>query len=387
MKIYVVGGAVRDVLMGKKPEDIDYVVVGATPENMNNLGYTKVGADFPVFLDSKGEQYALARTERKVGSGYMGFQTDYNPNVTLEDDLLRRDLTINAMAVPKCDWLQFLHTRNPELVIDCYNGLQDLQSTTLRHVSPAFAEDPLRVLRVARFCGRYSFSIAAQTMLLMKEIVAQGEIQHLAPERVWTELVKGLMTDRPDLFVKTLHDCGALSVIAPHLLEADEVHQRIVLHHVYEAGLMQFSERARVATTMLYLKLVDAQHLLDKLKAPNDVREFVLKAIRVCNYINIESNTPDKTLRLLKTLGVYNQSTDLIDIAVMLKMLYSDLKWHVALMSLLSNASLTSKISFGSLPLSLQQTLKGNEISKEIDRRRLQVIELNSHALFPTTER
>ena len=178
MKIYLVGGAVRDALLGLPIKDKDWVVVGATPQGMLNAGYQQVGRDFPVFLHPQTrEEYALARTERKSGSGYTGFTCYAAPDVTLEDDLQRRDLTINAMA-----------RDDDGEIIDPYNGLDDLENRLLRHVSPAFSEDPLRVLRVARFAARYAhlgFRIADETMTLMREMNAAGELEHLTPERVW----------------------------------------------------------------------------------------------------------------------------------------------------------------------------------------------------------
>ena len=161
IKIYAVGGSVRDILLGRTPKDLDYVVVGATPEDMLKSGFEKVGADFPVFLHPKTkDEYALARTERKVGLGYTGFECSFDPSITLEEDLMRRDLTFNSMAVNKNDWEEFTRTRNPDLVIDPFNGILDLNNRLIRHTSKAFSEDPVRVLRVARFAARYNFKIA-----------------------------------------------------------------------------------------------------------------------------------------------------------------------------------------------------------------------------------
>ena len=187
MKIYAVGGAVRDELLGLPVKDRDYVVVGATPDEMIEQGYRPVGKDFPVFLHPEThEEYALARTERKTGPGYHGFQFHADPDVTLEQDLARRDLTINAMA------------RDEEgRLIDPFNGADDLSEGVLRHVSPAFAEDPVRILRLARFASRFGFAIAPETADLMREMVASGEADFLVPERVWQELARGLMEERP----------------------------------------------------------------------------------------------------------------------------------------------------------------------------------------------
>lgn len=210
MKSYLVGGAVRDALLKLPVKDKDWVVVGATPQEMLDAGYQQVGRDFPVFLHPKShEEYALARTERKSGFGYTGFSCYAAPDVTLEQDLLRRDLTINAMAQD-----------DDGTIIDPYNGLSDLKMRVLRHVSPAFNEDPLRVLRVARFAARYahlSFRIADETLALMREMTAAGELEHLTPERVWKETENALGSRNPQVYFMVLRECGALKVLFPEL--------------------------------------------------------------------------------------------------------------------------------------------------------------------------
>ena len=207
-QIYSVGGAVRDELLGLPVKDRDYVVLGSTPEVMVAVGYKPVGKDFPVFLHPKThEEYALARTERKTGKGYKGFTVHAAPNVTLEQDLARRDLTINAIA----------KSADGEL-IDPFNGVADIEAKTLRHVSDAFAEDPVRILRVARFAARFTeFNIAPETMKLMNQMVVAGEVDALVAERVWQELAKGLMEGKPSRMFEVLRDCGALQKIMPEL--------------------------------------------------------------------------------------------------------------------------------------------------------------------------
>ncbi len=208
MKTYVVGGAVRDRLLGRPVTDRDYVVVGATPEQMLALGFQPVGKDFPVFLhpDTHAE-YALARTERKSGHGYKGFKVHAAPDVTLEEDLLRRDLTINAIA------------ENADgTLVDPYGGQRDLAARVLRHVSAAFAEDPVRILRVARFAARFTdFSVAAETLDLMRSMVDNREVDALVPERVWQEIARGLMEARPSRMLQVLRDCGALARLFPEI--------------------------------------------------------------------------------------------------------------------------------------------------------------------------
>ncbi|WP_409160958.1 multifunctional CCA addition/repair protein [Pectobacterium sp. B2J-2] len=210
MKIYLVGGAVRDSLLGLPVTEKDWVVVGTTPENLLAQGYQQVGKDFPVFLHPVSrDEYALARTERKSGKGYTGFVCHAAPDVTLEQDLLRRDLTINAMA----------RTKHGEL-IDPYHGRRDLENRVLRHVSDAFSEDPLRVLRVARFAARFAhlgFQIAEETMALMQKMAHEGELAYLTPERVWKETEKALGTSSPDVYFQVLRDCGALAVLFPEI--------------------------------------------------------------------------------------------------------------------------------------------------------------------------
>ncbi|QKS28601.1 multifunctional CCA addition/repair protein [Accumulibacter sp.] len=227
MKIFTVGGAVRDALLGLPVQDRDYVVVGASPHEMLARGFRQVGKDFPVFLHPQShEEYALARTERKAGHGYHGFAVDAAPTVTLAEDLARRDLTINAMA----------RAADGEL-IDPYHGIDDLQARVLRHVGPAFSEDPVRILRLARFAARFAdFRVAPETLLLMQEMVAAGEIDHLVSERVWQELARGLMEARPSRMFEVLRQCGALARLLPELDALFGVPQRAECHPEVDTG-------------------------------------------------------------------------------------------------------------------------------------------------------
>jgi tRNA nucleotidyltransferase (CCA-adding enzyme) len=230
MQIYKVGGAVRDRLLGRPVTDVDWLVVGASAEEMLSQGFRPVGDDFPVFLHPKTqEEYALARTERKSGRGYGGFTFYASPDVTLEDDLTRRDLTINAMAEDD-------HGN----VLDPYGGLKDLDARVLRHVSPAFAEDPLRVLRVARFAARYAplgFQVAEETQALMRSLSESGELSSLTPERSWKEISRALMEDRPDVFIEVLHNCGALNAMLPELDALFGVPQPAAHHPEIDTGM------------------------------------------------------------------------------------------------------------------------------------------------------
>jgi tRNA nucleotidyltransferase (CCA-adding enzyme) len=232
MQTYLVGGAVRDELLGREGADRDWVVVGATPAELLALGFRPVGKDFPVFLHPQThEEHALARIERKTGPGYHGFAFHAAPDVTLEQDLERRDLTINAMARAADGTL-----------VDPFGGRADLDARVLRHVSAAFVEDPVRVLRVARFAARYGalgFTIAPETQALMRGMVADGELAHLVPERVWQELSGALREPTPSAFLRTLNDCGALAVVLPELAALYGVPQRADYHPEVDTGVHQ----------------------------------------------------------------------------------------------------------------------------------------------------
>ena len=230
MKIYLVGGAVRDALLGRAAGDHDYVVVGATPEKMLALGYQPVGKDFPVFLHPQTkEEYALARSERKTAAGYHGFVFHTDAEVTLEQDLIRRDFTINAIAQD-----------DDGNLIDPFHGRQDIENKILRHVSPAFGEDPVRILRAARFMARFAplgFRIAPETLVLMRQMVAEGEVDALVSERVWQEMKRALEEPMPSAFLQTLRDCGALKILLPEVDALFGVPQRIEFHPEVDAGL------------------------------------------------------------------------------------------------------------------------------------------------------
>ena len=243
MQIYLVGGAVRDALLERPVTDRDWVVVGADADAMLAAGYRPVGKDFPVFLHPQShEEYALARTERKTAKGYAGFAFHAAPDVTLEQDLARRDLTINAMA------------QNADgQIIDPFNGRRDLQLGLLRHVSPAFAEDPVRILRTARFAARYGFAVAPETLQLMRNMVAAGEAGALVAERVWQELAKGLMEPQPHIMIEVLRDCGALKVIFPEIDALFGVPQRADYHPEIDSGIHTLMVLQRAAAMNLSL--------------------------------------------------------------------------------------------------------------------------------------
>ena len=228
MRIYSVGGAVRDELLGLPVQDRDYVVVGASPGQMIERGFKQVGRDFPVFLHPEThEEYALARTERKSGRGYAGFSFDATPDVTLEEDLARRDLTINAIA-----------RADDGSLTDPFDGVADLEARVLRHVGPAFVEDPVRLLRIARFAARFTgFSVAPGTVTLMREMVGNGEADHLVAERVWQEIARGLMENKPSRMFAVLRECGALARLLPELDRLFGVPQRAEFHPEIDTGV------------------------------------------------------------------------------------------------------------------------------------------------------
>ena len=266
MQVFLVGGAVRDQLLGRPVTERDYVVIGATPEHMLSQGYLPVGKDFPVFLHPiTRDEYALARTERKSGVGYAGFTFYTSPDLSLEDDLIRRDLTINAMA-----------QADDGTIIDPYHGLQDLKQRVLRHVSPAFIEDPLRVLRVARFAARYQplgFCIAPETLELMQQLVQQGELNHLTPERIWKETQSALNEARADVYFEVLRACGALQVIMPEVEALFGVPQRPEYHPEIDSGIhtLMSLQRACEANYNDRVRFAVLVHDLGKALTPADV--------------------------------------------------------------------------------------------------------------------
>ncbi len=266
MDIFLVGGAVRDRLLGLTPGDRDWVVVGQTQRSMEAAGFRAIGRDFPVFLHPEtAEEYALARTERKSGRGYRGFVVDADPSVTLEQDLGRRDFTINAIAEAPDGRL-----------VDPYGGVRDIEARVLRHVGPAFAEDPLRVLRAARFIARFAplgFTVAAETMDLMRGMVAAGELEALTPERVWQELSRALASAQPSAFLRMLHDCGALAVVLPEVDALYGVPQRAEYHPEIDTGVHQelvSDMAARLAPGDALIGFAALTHDLGKALTPRD---------------------------------------------------------------------------------------------------------------------
>ncbi|WP_042302011.1 multifunctional CCA addition/repair protein [Paraburkholderia kururiensis] len=301
MNIYAVGGAIRDELLGVPVQDRDYVVVGATPEQMIAQGFRPVGKDFPVFLhpDTK-EEYALARTERKTAAGYHGFQFYYAADVTLEEDLARRDLTINAMAREV--------RPDGELtgpVIDPFHGEADLRARVFRHVSDAFQEDPVRILRVARFAARFAdFTVAPETVALMKNMVAAGEVDALVPERVWQEVSRGLMEQKPSRMFEVLRECGALARVLPEVDALFGVPQRADYHPEVDTGVhvMMVVDHAAQQRYALPARFAALTHDLGKATTPDDV---------LPRHLGHEGRSVDLLKPLCERLRVPNDCRDL----------------------------------------------------------------------------
>jgi len=311
LRIYRVGGSVRDELLGLPVKDRDYVVVGATPESLVRLGYRPVGKDFPVFLHPEThEEYALARTERKTSRGYKGFEVLTSPHVTLEEDLARRDLTINAIAKDEAGQ-----------IIDPFNGVSDLKAGILRHVSLAFSEDPVRILRVARFAARFNFQVIPETLSLMKDMVQNGEVNALVAERVWQELAKGLMAEVPSKMFLTLRDCGALACILPEVDALFGVPQPEHAHPEIDTGIhvMLVIDYAAKKNYPLTVRFAALTHDLGKAATPRELwpkhighetRSIGLTE-KLCNRIRVPKNCRDLALLVARYHGDVHRAGEL----------------------------------------------------------------------------
>jgi len=400
MDLYLVGGAVRDKLLNYPFSERDWVVVGATPDELIHKGFQQVGSDFPVFLHPETkEEYALARTERKSGVGYKGFQFFADTSVTLEQDLSRRDLTINAIAED-----------NEGNLIDPYNGQKDLNEKTLRHVSEAFAEDPLRVLRVARFAARYQhlgFTIAAETLSLMTEITASGELQYLTAERVWVETEKALRERSPRTYIEVLRQCNALKVLFPELERLFGVAQRADYHPEIDTGihvLMALDQATALdndtATRFAVLvhdlgkgitpKDVLPKHtgheergvqlvndLCDRLKVPNRYRDLAVSVSRyhlLCH--KAPTLRPKTILKILNGVGALRQPEKL---AQFIRCCESDARGRLGFENTTYKSGIWLTKVFNAIQTIdnkefIQQGLSGKALGEAIDRKRQQII-------------
>jgi tRNA nucleotidyltransferase (CCA-adding enzyme) len=373
MQAYLVGGAVRDELLGLEVKDRDWVVVGATPREMLAKGFKQVGSDFPVFLHPRTrEEYALARTERKQGHGYHGFSVYSAPDVTLEQDLRRRDLTINAMA----------KAESGELV-DPFDGRSDIADRKLRHVSEAFAEDPLRILRTARFAARFQplgFSVYEQTMALMKRMVESGEVDHLVPERVWQEFQRALHEKVPEAFFEVLHNCGALEVLIPEIAPS-----KVFKLAMAALGCIQEQSGAKTEERFAALlsPLDDSAALAraKALKAPNDCQSLARLVTAFTTQIrNIDPQHPEAEplLDLLDQADFWRRPERF---AQLLNVLECALPGDSGLLNLLRTAS---EAATGVEPKALlAQGYKGKELGNAIRTERLKRI---CDAIAPTQD-
>lgn len=353
-QFFQVGGSVRDILLGITPKDIDYVVVGATPEWMLANGYTQVGADFPVFLNADGVEYALARKEKKNGLGYTGFETDFNPSISLKEDLYRRDLTVNAMAFGPTGEL-----------IDPFSGQNDMKGRIFRHVSEAFAEDPVRVLRLARFMARYdNWSVAHETNLFCREMVKNGELEHLTKERVWTETVKALGEANPSKFFFFLDGIGALKVVFPALVKDN----RRILSSGFNRKMFPQSDSIfyRFSTLVVQMTVKEINEFCDEYRVPSDFRDHAVM-YRQIQELSIALD-PEATVMALENLKAYKSSSMFEEILF---------NWHAPTPTIAKFAhayAVTAEVGFKDLTEGQQSILKGREIGDAIRELRVQRI-------------
>ncbi|HAS64010.1 MAG TPA: multifunctional CCA addition/repair protein [Vibrio sp.] len=401
MQRYLVGGAVRDKLLNLAVYDRDWVVVGATPEQMLAEGYTAVGKDFPVFLHPKSkEEHALARTERKTGAGYTGFQCHFAPNITLEEDLLRRDLTINAIAQDAQGNL-----------IDPYHGQQDLQNRVLKHVSEAFVEDPLRVLRVARFAAKLAhlgFTIAPETMNLMAEIVQSGELEHLTAERVWQEWQKSLTTQDPQVFLSVLRECGALAVVLPEISCLFGVPQPEKWHPEIDTGIhtLMVAKQVALLSGSPYVRFAAQVHdlgkgitpesewpshkmhchtgvsiikaLCERVRVPNEYRDLALMVCEQHSNIHRAAELkPATKLKILNKFDVWRKPDRLDDILICCMADSRGRTGHEQIEY--PQKAIFQRAYQAALNVQVQDIIsdgfKGADIRREMEKRRIEAIE------------
>lgn len=360
MKVYLVGGAVRDNLLGRFVKDRDYVVVGSSAEEMLALGFSKVGADFPVFLNPlTKDEYALARTERKSGTGYHGFVVNADPSVTLEEDLRRRDLTINSMA----------REHGTNNLIDPFGGVQDLENRILRHTSEAFAEDPLRVLRVARFAARYGFTVATETLELMNSLVEAGEMTNLTIERVWTETEKALMETSPVQYIEVLRACNAWESLFPEINTDPAI-------PVFNTAVEQnFSFDERIAALLSSTYLTKADNLLVRYKAPAETIRLVHNLWKIQIAFDAYQFQDDKrsiVFELLKATDAHRRPESLLS-ALRIFSCYSNEKHKTFETNLHSALNKTNEVTFASLPVRIQNQ-GGAAVGEAINTARLEIL-------------
>ena len=391
MEVFLVGGAVRDMILGLPNEDQDFVVVGATPDQMVALGFVPIEAvSFPIFLDSFGREFALARTEKKIGPGYHGFETRFDSSITLDDDLYRRDLTMNAMAIRVEDFgadgsivLDTQTTGDKYIqvsgvsVYDPFGGYTDIQQRTIRHVSFAFTEDPVRVLRAARFAAKFGFNISKSTWDVMHELVEKGELNHVTPERVWLELTKAAKTGTLPRFLDHMMHCGALSVVLPELNE-----DVCVFEQLNTTGFEALPYELAISVVFGMFAPPDALDTLMgvRLRAPSNVIELT-KAFQTVTVIASKLTfsdsrvTAEMMLELIYDLDLFRHPDRAVSIAQMLS-IFKTPSLYEELGSLIEPSfEITKLIHFESLPFVDQRQLKGAAIGRAIRKRRLESLE------------
>lgn len=373
IEIFIVGGAVRDALLNNPIKDIDFVVVGSTPEEMLESGFKQVGADFPVFLDENGDEFALARTERKVGKGYHGFETIFDPSITLEDDLFRRDLTVNSLAVNQNDWNEFKQTKNVNLVIDPFSGLDDLKARILRHVSEAFADDPVRILRIARFAARYfaefGFTIAKETDVLMNQMVENGEVDHLVPERVWAETEKALMEVSPHVFFLSLGD-EVIKRVFPLFNNPDSYNSDFFIY----GAIRNINLEQRLMLLTATHNVEDVERELNNLKVPKKLIDSCIKFNKVINSImGVEDLNAEKIFKIIDKLNIWSWTVQFREMGILISLFNNksmNIVFNILFMCLLA----ANKASFDMLTPEQKLTLKGKEIGNAINDLRQTII-------------
>lgn len=363
LKVYLVGGAVRDALLGLPVHERDYVVVGASPEQLTARGFESVGRDFPVFLHPQSkEEYALARTERKSGPGYTGFICEFSPDVTLEDDLLRRDLTVNAIA------------QHPDgTLIDPHKGVADIQQRVLRHVSPAFCEDPLRVLRIARFAARFhglGFTIAPATERLMTSMSRDGELQHLTPERVWIETYKALTTDYPGVYFDVLQRVGALSAIVGTPVQNIPMKTLAHTHGHTESDIVRYALAhydLNVQAIQSHKPLIDLSHCC---RVPNIHQKIAASITVICSKLYKASLSAEDILEFLHFCDAFRRPERLELTLQALAYIAQENDWSGRndIQLLLQALSVTSSVDVQDV---IADGHQHGAISEELDRRRL----------------
>jgi len=369
MNIFVVGGAVRDALLGIAPHDIDYVVVGSTPDEMITAGFKPIPAtSFPVFHDYDGNEFALARTETKTGDGYHGFECEFDTDVTLEDDLYRRDLTINSMAVPAEDWGKFLLNPTPELVIDPFNGAHDLKCGFVKHISKHFSDDPVRALRAIRLANRYGFTIHSTTETRIKHMVRDGELDHLTPERIWLEVEKVFKSSKDiNKFFDACDRLGLTPKMFPKSANLYIGRDGLDLFVESDCSNMEFAFLAMMyPNSYAYVKM-----FCDELKIPNSyLTLFNSYNIVTTLLTNDTLYDPEKVLEAFKQLNAF-QSLDTIQFAIHY-ITQVEKSFYAQCERLIYMCNALQAIRFSSLTPEQQKTLKGEDVGKAIDTLRIE---------------